>query len=167
MKTSTAPWKEWGRPVSQKPPPMFSRWESLRIGATPRMLRGMVVVALAVLIPSGAGTLFRPDPPRVGPIPLPVPAQEWTTEARGWSLPVLLGTIPPPGPNQKRAGKCNPKAAQVEIRGGCWVQTTTPRPCPEGVQWEHDDGRCYLPVAEAKPVPQSGEPQVVNIAGEP
>lgn len=152
----------------QKPPPLFRPLESLRFAATPRMLRGLLVVSLTVLIPTGANKVFHPEPPKVGPIPLPVPVQEWTTEAHGWSpMQVLFATIPPPGPNQKRAGKCNPKAAQVEIRGGCWVKTETPRPCPEGVQWEHDDGRCYLPVAEAKPVPQSGEPKMVNIAGEP
>lgn len=153
--------------MDKKPPPMFNRWESMRFGATPRMLRWIGLIALAFLIPTGANKVLRPEPARIGPIPLPVPAQEWTTEARGLPLQVLLGTIPSPGPNQKRAGKCNPKASQVEINGGCWVQTTHPRPCPEGIQWEHEDGKCYLPVAEAKPVPQSGEPQMVNIAGEP
>lgn len=154
--------------MSQKPPPMFSRWESLRIGATPRMARWLGLVLLAVLIPSGADRVLRPEPQRIGPIPLPVPAQEWTTEAKGWAtIPVLLGSIPKPGPNQKRAGKCNPKASQVEINGGCWVKTEHPRPCPEGIQWEHEDGRCYLPVAEAKPVPQAAEPFRVNVAGEP
>jgi hypothetical protein len=77
----------------------------------------------------------------------------------------MLGTLPSPGPNQKRASRCNPKAAQEAINGGCWVQTKTPPPCPEGLQWEHEK-KCWLPVAEAKPVPQSGEPQMVNVAGE-
>lgn len=154
--------------MSQKPPPMFSRFESIKVFVTPRMRRDILIALVIFLAPASVDRVLRPTPPATGPMPLPVPAQEWTTEAKGWSsIPVLLGSIPKPGPNQKRAGKCNPKAAQVEINGGCWVKTETPRPCPEGIQWEHEDGRCYLPVAEAKPVPQSGEPQMVNIAGEP
>lgn len=155
--------------MNQKPlPPMFSRSESIKVFATPKALRWGGSLLVLLLAPISAQRLLHPEPPKAGPIPLPVPAQEWTTEARGWApMEVLFGTIPRPGPNQKRAGKCNPKAAQVEINGGCWVQTTTPKPCPEGIQWEHDDGRCYLPVAEAKPVPQSGEPHLVNVAGEP
>jgi hypothetical protein len=151
--------------MSQKPPPMFSRLESVKLFITPKALRWAGVLLVLLIAPSQADRLIRVAP--VGPTPLPVPVQEWTTEAKGWaSIPALLGTIPKPGPNQKRSGRCNPKAAQVEINGGCWVKTETPRPCPEGIQWEHDDGRCYLPVAEAKPVPQSGEPFRVNIAGE-
>lgn len=154
--------------MEPRPPPMFSRSESIRLFMTPKMLRAVAAVLVLLIIPTGASTLLHPEPPKAGPIPLPVPVQEWTTEAKGWApMQVLFGTIPKPGPNQKKAGHCNPKAAQVEINGGCWVKTETPRPCPEGVQWEHDDGRCYLPVAEAKPVPQSGEPRLVNVAGEP
>lgn len=156
--------------MSQKPPPLFRPVESLRVVATPRLARWCFIILLSVLIPTGAQTLLMPKVnslPR-GPMPLPVPPLAETTEIHGWNpLAEVLNTIPPPGPNQKRAGKCNPKAAQVEINGGCWVKTETPRPCPEGIQWEHEDGRCYLPVAEAKPVPQSGEPRLVNVAGEP
>lgn len=146
---------------------MFSRSESIRLFMTPKMLRTTaVVLGLFIGLP-GAGALLHAEAPKRGPAPLPVPQLSETTEVHGWDpLAELLNTIPRPGPNQKRAGKCNPKASQVEINGGCWVKTDHPRPCPEGIQWEHDDGRCYLPVAEAKPVPQSGEPQVVNIAGE-
>ena len=156
--------------MSHKSPLLFRPAETLKLVATPRMARWLAVVVLAVLIPSGAETLLRPRmaPAARGPVPLPVPIQEWTMEAAAWPVvEVLFGTIPPPGPNQKHAGKCNPKASQVELNGGCWVKTDHPKPCPEGFQWENEeDGKCYLPVAEAKPLPRAGEPAVVNIAGQ-
>jgi hypothetical protein len=146
---------------------MFSRLESIKVFMTPKAMRAATAILVLLILPVQARHLLHPEPPAVGPTPLPVPQLAETTEIKGWSpMLELLRTIPPPGPNQKK-GKCNPKASQVEINGGCWVKTDHPKPCPEGIQWEHDDGRCYLPVAEAKPVPQSGEPQVVNIAGEP
>jgi hypothetical protein len=151
-----------------KQPPMFSRFESVKVFMTPRTMKAATAILVLLIAPVQAGRFLRPEPPARGPSPLPVPPLAETTEIAGWNpLAEVLNTIPPPGPNQKRSGKCNPKAAQVEINGGCWVKTETPRPCPEGIQWEHDDGRCYLPVAEAKPVPQAAEPFRVNVAGEP
>lgn len=154
--------------MSQKPPPpMFSRTESIKVFATPKALRWGGSLLVLLLAPISAQRLLHPEPQKIGPIPLPVPAQEWTTEAQGTGvIPTFLGALPRPGPNQKRAGHCDPERSQVEIAGGCWVKTEHPRPCPEGKQWEHE-GKCWLPVAEAKPVPQSGEPQMVNVAGEP
>ena len=152
--------------MSQKPPPMFSRLESVKLFITPKALRWAGVLLVLLIAPSQADRLIRVAP--VGPTPLPVPAQEHTTRAVNWPSPAgVLGVIPEPGPNQVRAGKCNAKRSEVAINGGCWVRTEHPRPCPEGYQWEHEkDGRCYLPVADAKPVPQAAEPFRVNIAGE-
>lgn len=153
------------------PPPMLSKLEILKVVASPRMLRAVVLVLLAVLIPTSAERLLsRPAPlPPPPPAPLPVPSMDWTTDgasAAPFFLHAVLGSLPSPGPNQKRAGQCNPRAAQVEINGGCWVKTDTPPPCPEGYQWEHD-GKCWLPVAYAKPTPTSGGgPFPVNVAGE-
>lgn len=155
--------------MEPKPPPMFSRMESIRVTMTPKVLRVVVGVLGALLVPAGAMAILHPSPssPQRGPSPLPVPQLEETTDARGWSIiHVVAGAIPPPGPNQKRAGQCRPERSEVEINGGCWVMTTHPKPCPEGYQWEDEKGRCWLPVAHAKPVPQSGEPQMVNVAGE-
>jgi hypothetical protein len=112
-----------------------------------------VQALIAVFIFGAALVAVSQKPPkaRVEPsLEAPVPLQKWTTADAGT---LVLGAIPSPGPNQKR--KCDPDRAEQEINGGCWVETTTPPPCPRGKQWEHE-GRCWLPVAEAKPVPTSG-----------
>jgi hypothetical protein len=129
------------------------------------------LVVLAVALPTGVwmslGDFRTPSP--AGPIPAPVPQvpllSSTPTPLAALSM-ALPGALPPPGPNQIRAGKCDKRAAQVEISGGCWVKTETPPPCPEGIQWEHK-GRCWLPVAEAKPVPTTGEPTPQPVAAPP
>jgi hypothetical protein len=128
---------------------------------------GLVVLALA--LPTGAWMALgdsRGSPP-VGPVPLPVPQVPLLSSTPA-ALPMLAvalpGKLPPPGPNQLRAGKCDKRAAQVEINGGCWVKTETPPPCPEGIQWEHET-RCWLPAALAKPAPTTGEPSTAPVAG--
>lgn len=40
----------------------------------------------------------------------------------------------------------------LEIRGGCWVQTTQTVPCKGTAEYE---GKCYVPVREKKPEPRS------------
>ena len=155
--------------MSQKPPPMFSRWESLRIGATPRMARWLGLILLAVLIPSGADRMLRPEPPRIGPIPLPVPAQEWTTEALGWNiLPNVLGKLPAPDQRQKNV-VCEKALGQFMIEGACWQRIPVDPPCPiEKGAFEHDkDRKCYVRVLRAEGPPQSGDVYPVNMAGEP
>lgn len=155
-----------------KPPPLFRPLESLKVAATPRMLRAVVLVLLTVLIPTSAERLLsRPAPlPPPPPAPLPVPSMDWTTDgasAAPFFLHAVLGGLPSPGPNQKRAGQCRSERSEVEKNGGCWVKTHHPKPCPEGFQWEDDDGSCWIPVAYAKPTPTSGGgPFPVNVAGE-
>lgn len=154
--------------MSTKPPPLFSRMESVRLYVTPKMLKVVAGALALLLLPASAVAILRPQAgsPQQGPSPLPIPAMEVTTDARGWSiLRAVAGSMPSPGPNQKRAGQCRPERSEVEISGGCWVRTDHPRPCPEGYQWEHE-GRCWLPVAHAKPVPRSGDVYPVNVAGE-
>jgi hypothetical protein len=126
------------------------------------------LVVLALLIPSGAWMALgdsRGAPP-TGPLPVPVPQVPLLSSTPS-QLPalamVLPGSLPPPGPNQLRSGKCDKRAAHVERSGGCWVKTETPPPCPVGIQWEHE-GRCWLPVAEAKPMPTTGEPRTTPVA---
>lgn len=126
------------------------------------------LVVLAVLVPSGLWMGLgdsRGGSPG-GPVPAPVPQVPLlasTPSAIHALTRVLPGALPPPGPNQLRAGKCDSRAAAVEINGGCWLKTETLPPCPEGIQWEHEK-RCWLPVAEAKPVPTTGEPRVPGVA---
>lgn len=152
--------------MSQKPPPMFSRWESLRIGATPRMARWLGLVLLAVIIPSGADRVLRPEPQRIGPIPLPVPAQEWTTaEAYDPLRWVILGSLPPPDPRQRKP-PCRTTIGEEPIKGACWLRLDVRPPCPSGEAWEHD-GKCYAYALRAEKSPQSGEVMRVNIASEP
>lgn len=130
---------------------------------------GAVLVLLALAATPGlVGELMpRAQQEAQAPTPLPVPqvplldvSPASVRQVLGAALP---GTLPRPGPNQKRAGTCDPEQAHVEIAGGCWVETKTPPPCPRGKQWEHD-GRCWLPVAEAKPVPTTGEPRPLGVA---
>lgn len=120
---------------------------------------GALVVAVIV---------FLSIPPRKAtpvpePLEAPVPMQEWTTADAGTLLPLMAGHLPPPGPNQLRAGKCDKDMSQEEINGGCWVATTKKPPCPTGKQWEHN-GMCWLPVAPAKPTPTTGEPRPRGVA---
>jgi hypothetical protein len=118
-------------------------------------LLGAVVVAPVALHTSGAPT---PEPAPPAPLGPSVPLLEASADA---GVPVfarvVLGTLPSPGPNQKRAGECDAGRSQVELNGGCWVQTTHPPPCPLGKQWEHE-GRCWLPVGPTVRPPSAGEP---------
>lgn len=145
-----------------KPPVL----EILRFAATPRMLRWILTILVAVLIPTAGPQLARelfPARASAARSAFQVPELGWTTEG-GPRPETLQASIPEkPGPNQKRAGTCDPRAAQVEINGGCWVKTETAPPCPEGIQWEHE-GRCWLPVAPAARLPSSGGSLPVSIA---
>lgn len=109
----------------------------------------------------------KPQKPPPLPIPLeaPVPLLESTptADAGAFVARSVPGKLPAPGPNQRRAGQCDPEQSQVEVNGGCWVQTTHPPPCPMGKQWEHE-GRCWLPVGHAKPIPRSGDPRPLGVA---
>jgi hypothetical protein len=120
---------------------------------------------LALCMPGGAMLLMHEA---AAPVPLPrpsMPPQEWTTDVpRGFSaLGMHLQVLPLPGPNQKRSGECDPDQAQVEINGGCWVETKRPPPCPSMKLWEHS-GKCWLPVAHAARLPTSGEPRNPSVA---
>lgn len=126
------------------------------------VLLACAAVALFVLVLSETP---RPKVPPPTPLEAPVPLLETTptTDAGAIAARFIPGKLPPPGPNQLRAGKCDPEQSHVEINGGCWVKTERPPPCPRGKQWEHE-GRCWLPVAPAKQLPQSGEPRPRGVA---
>jgi hypothetical protein len=127
---------------------------------------GFKAGALGVVLLWAAHTGVPAPLPAPPPLDGALPLQQWTTGGNlGVIASALPGAIPRPGPNQKRSGQCDPGRSEVEIRGGCWVKTEHPLPCPDGKQWEHD-GRCYLPVAHAKPVPTTGEIHPGNVAGE-
>lgn len=145
--------------------------ERLKVVVPPAALLAILVLT----VPSAAvwtGLLSWPEPAGL-PAPTParphVPLQEATTDALpglAAALRSIPATLPDPGPNQKRAGQCDPEQAQVELNGGCWVQTNTPPPCPRGKQWEHARA-CWLPVAYARPLPTTGELHPGNVAGVP
>jgi hypothetical protein len=146
-----------------KLPPIIRHTESLRFYASRRMLWLVTLVALTILLPAGATTWLRPPAAVAVAPPLSVPQLESTTDGTPRHSYARIGALPSPGPNQKRAGSCNPKAAQVEINDGCWVKTEQMPPCPEGFQWEHE-GRCWLPVAHARPIPTTGDVLPVTVA---
>lgn len=122
-------------------------------GARPYVLLAIWMALMFMLL---TPTNYDDPPPRHMP-PSPVEPQAFTTDSGvPWrALDAVQGGIPSPGPNQKRTGQCDEERSEVEINGGCWVKTEKPRPCPPGKQWEHE-GRCWLPVAHAKQLPQSG-----------
>ena len=77
----------------------------------------------------------------------------------------ILGKTIPEQPFPTQITKCDSRMAQVEIRGGCWVKTETPPPCPEGYQWEWGKA-CWLPVLKAARVPTTGDPEIpVGVSG--
>jgi hypothetical protein len=45
---------------------------------------------------------------------------------------------------------CRPQQAEVEINGGCWVETTKRPPCENTFEYK---GRCYVVVGERAPRP--------------
>lgn len=156
-----------------KYPPIIRTVESFRLYATTRMLRYALVLVLAVLMPVAALQLL---PPRAAPVPAPaawqVPPMDWTTDST-YLVPHVLasastGALPPPGPNQKRAGSCEP-GVEEEISGGCWLATDKMPPCPlprGGWVFFAHEGKCWLPVAHARGLPTTGDTTRVNIAGE-
>jgi hypothetical protein len=101
-----------------------------------------------------------------------VPALEWTADASAMSLliPVAVGKLPPPGPNQKRSGQC--KAPEKDIGGGCWVAIVGEKPPCDPVDgeerrmWPHD-GLCWMPVGRAARAPTTGEPRAPTVAEPP
>jgi hypothetical protein len=63
----------------------------------------------------------------------------------------------PNGPLEgQRKPPCDAERAEVEIRGGCWVEIARRAPCPKGSA--EYQGKCYVAVRVAPPVPRSVEP---------
>lgn len=147
--------------------------EILRLAASPRMLRFLLVVLFAILIPTTGANLARefllPHP--IAAVSVGVPALGWTVDGSRYSPPLpafIPGELPSPGPNQiKKPEECEPPAKFR--RGGCWIPISDQEPpCdpPPGRQrrlWPDDD-RCWLPVAHAQPVPTSGGSYPATIA---
>jgi hypothetical protein len=127
------------------------------------------LVALAVLVPSGAwmalGDSRSPSP--VGPVPAPVPQaplQAWTSGAmpiRALAV-VAPGKLPPPLPSQKTVG-CDDDLGEKALEGGCWMPTDKEPPCPKWKLWEHE-GRCWRPIPKSARAPTTGEPRTHSVA---
>jgi hypothetical protein len=61
-----------------------------------------------------------------------------------------------PFPSQM-AAPCSGRKTIVEINGGCWVETAQKPPCDDTGEAEYQ-GKCYVPVAKPRRLPQSVEP---------
>jgi hypothetical protein len=61
-----------------------------------------------------------------------------------------------PFPSQM-AAPCTGRKTIVEINGGCWVETAQKPPCDDTNEAEHQ-GKCYVPVAKPRRLPQSVGP---------
>lgn len=155
-------------PPPYQPPLSAVVREILHVSATPFFARALVTIAALVVVgaPVALSTSgsTQPLPPPPSPLDPTVPLLEASIDAGvpGFAS-ILLGRLPKPGPNQKRAGECDPGRSQVELNGGCWVETTHPLPCPDGKQWEHE-GRCYLPVGPTVRPPTTGDLPPLSIA---
>ncbi len=143
--------------------------DSLRFYATPRMLRWLLVLLFAVLIPTVGASLAREFlfPPPAAPAVGPLPPLDFTTDGSRYSPPiyVLFGELPDPAPNQKHA-PCTEDVGEKEMKGACWLAIKKGPPCPKGKAFE-DNGVCWLPVAYAARTPTSGGGAPVNIADPP
>lgn len=140
-------------PLNLKPAVVSITIDRLRI-----VIPAAVVIAVLLAFVPGIGAFLTSPRPRLTPVPTLTSTPD-TPLAQ-----TLFGVLPAPGPNQKRAGSCDPEKTQVEINGGCWMETKKPPPCPQGKLWEHE-GKCWIPVGEAKPVPTSGDVQRASVAG--
>lgn len=106
-----------------------------------------------------------PDPVLDVVLEAPMPLEEWTVDAgivRKQTQQALLGKLPSPLPNQKTKD-CDPELGEQERRGGCWMRTDVPPPCPKDKQWE-EDGFCFRPIPRMAKTPTSGGGQVPAIA---
>lgn len=152
------------------PPPLFRPMaqsmarEVLHLSVTRWLATVLVLLALGAPVAlNSSGSVAVPQTPP-SPLEPAVPLLEASVDAGvpGFAS-IILGKLPKPGPNQRKAGECDPGRSQVAINGGCWVETTHPLPCPEGKQWEHE-GRCYLPVGPTVRPPSAGDTSPLSIA---
>jgi hypothetical protein len=123
---------------------------------TPSLGRGVAVAALA-LLSLGAGFWLR----GVGEAAhqeARTPEMRLSDGAGQGTAPIAYPLPKKPLPNQATV-PCNPKLAELEINGGCWMELAQRPPCINENQAEYQ-GKCYYPVAkkeEARP-PQSLKP---------
>lgn len=137
--------------------------------------RGLVPVLALVLflLPSGAGQRLQERQELVPTVPAleapkeigPVVDQPFTTDSgRGAEVMVsaIPGTLPAPARNQLPVEKCEEPARALD--GGCWLMVgdvqppCDPSPGKSRKMWPKD-GRCWMPVFEAKKTPTSSEPR--------
>lgn len=149
------------------PPPQRAEPLTIAVKGLKVVIPTAVIISVTIFLTPGLAYLVVPTaPPPAGPVPLPgpqVPLLSSTPALMPALTMALPGTLPPPGPNQLRAGKCDERGSEVAINGGCWVATDKKPPCPDGIQWEYEK-RCWRPVAEIKPVPTTGEVRVPGVA---
>jgi hypothetical protein len=89
----------------------------------------------------------------------PVPVEAWPVDA-GATPPVLA--VLPKVPGQKM-GRCDPDLGEIELFGGCWMETKVPPPCPKGKLYTHE-GKCWRPIPRAERTPTSGNRRPGGVA---
>lgn len=87
------------------------------------------------------------------------PPEVWATDGAADAGPVARPMPGKPFEGQKRP-PCDKALGQVEIVGACWLALEVrPSQVPGcGADYFEHDGKCYLPVKQAKRPPTSVEP---------
>lgn len=122
------------------------------------------LVALAVLVPSGAWMALgdsRTAPP-VGPVPAPVPQVGLQANTFAAFPSIALARLPD-GLDMQRKPPCDPDAEEA-IGGWCWIPLRVEKcPVENGKAFEHEK-KCYLRSMRAARPPSSGEPRSFPVA---
>ena len=117
---------------------------------------GMAVAGLTLAL-----LILRPRPPeplqtaRASGMAEVALEEEFTFVDRHGTTP-FIGRPMPDGPLKGQQRPPCIQGAEVEIRGGCWVQMKQDAPCPKTTA--EYEGKCYVPVREKTPEPRSFQP---------
>ncbi|WNG22071.1 hypothetical protein F0U63_18670 [Cystobacter fuscus] len=147
--------------ASGEAPPHFARKSPPARAPYPGLCWALVGVGL--VFAAGLALMLWPDTP--GPTPvhfahdrgLPLLPEEPIAfgNARGPSMPIVIGYPMPEKPfKQQATPPCIP-VTEVEIRGGCWILHTQSAPCPRSTA--EYQGKCYIPSKKEEPQPRSVE----------
>ena len=111
-----------------------------------------LATAVAFLVLLCLPAALAPMPPVEVAEQAPAAGDAWPTDVHADPTPARPGAGPKPVPTQKRA-PCT-AGLEREVNGACWIATEhVPPNCPP--QTVAHEGKCLLPVAVARPVPNT------------